>query len=69
MAAPDAFVLSAGLWHMLHVTDVQLFSHDLVQLRDAAASFLAQAVQVRMVLRACCALHALSAALPLPYFG
>lgn len=52
MAAPDAFVLSAGLWHMLHMTDVQLFSLDLVQLRDAAASFLAKAVQVRMVLHA-----------------
>ena len=52
LAAPDAFVLSAGLWHMLHITDVQLFSRDLVQLRDAAASFLAKAVQVRMVLSA-----------------
>ena len=47
LAAPDAFVLSAGLWHMLHTTDVQLFRHDLAQLRDAAASFLAKAVQVR----------------------
>ena len=45
-------MLSAGLWHMLHVTDVQLFSRDLVQLRDAAASFLAKAVQVRVVLHA-----------------
>lgn len=47
-AAPDAFVLSAGLWHMLHITDVQSFSLELSQLKAAAVSFLARTVQARL---------------------
>ncbi|KAK9825359.1 hypothetical protein WJX81_003344 [Elliptochloris bilobata] len=45
LAAPDAFVLSAGLWHMLHISDVQDFAQELVQLKLSATSFLAKAVQ------------------------
>ena len=47
-AAPDAFVLSAGLWHMLHITDVRSFSLELSQLKAAAVSFLARTVQARL---------------------
>ena len=43
---PDAVVLSAGLWHMLHVTDVAGFAAELAQLKAAALGLLAQAVQV-----------------------
>jgi len=43
---PDAIVLSAGLWHMLHVTDVTGFAAELARLKAAALGLLAQAVQV-----------------------
>lgn len=41
-------MLSAGLWHMLHITDVQSFSLELSQLKAAAVSFLARTVQARL---------------------
>ena len=38
---PDVILFSLGLWHMLHITSVELFGRDMVALRQAADAFVA----------------------------
>lgn len=39
--SPDVIMLSLGLWHMLHITSVESFSHDMGALHQAADAFVA----------------------------
>ena len=38
-SGPDAVVMSAGLWHMLHITDLVDYASDLQRLKAAIEAF------------------------------